>query len=434
MGRPLTWPKAAGAANPLFVMRWAKWMVAGAVAGLFGALVPVVRGDVGIPASLSKIAPVRIALQKKSAPAEADLGGLDLRRLQLRPERVLTPLSDGRYAELTLDPHLQRASLSQMKKYRVPEAGVVAIDVSSGNVLAYASYVNRGPKFDVNVRAEPPAASVFKVVTGAALVEKAGLNGRTEQCYHGGRSRLSASELREDPARDKWCATLAMAMGRSLNVVFGRLAQKHLTPEDVTAMGGAFGFGSSVPFAVPNEPMKIDIPNDPLEFARASAGFWHTSLSPLGGAVLSQSVANGGLTLKPRIVRAIYKKKRRLWTAAKKPVVLRRALKATSAEEVTKMMLQTVSNGSAYKSFHDRRGRPFLPNIRVAGKTGTLTRHKKNRHYTWFVGFAPAEKPEIALAALVVNTPTWRIKGPDLARDVFRAYFAKTGAKGVTSP
>ena len=60
--------------------------------------------------------------------------------------------------------------------------------------------------------------------------------------------------------------------------------------------------------------------------------------------------------------------------------------------------------------------------------------HKANRLYTWFVGFAPAEKPEVAIASLVVNTPTWRIKGPELARNVLRAYFATKGIKGVSAP
>ncbi len=366
--------------------------------------------------------------------AEPNLDGLNLLRLEMRPRRVLAPLGDGRTAELTLDPVVQRAALAQMKRYGVPEAGVVMVRVATGEVLAYASHVQDGPAFDVNVRAEPPAASIFKVITGAALVEKAGLNHATEQCYHGGRSQLLASELTDDPSRDKWCATLGMAMGRSLNVVFGRLAQKHLTPEDVTHYGGAFGFGTSVPFAVQNEPSSISIPQDPLEFARASAGFWHTSLSPLAASLLAQTVANGGITLKPRIVSRVLAGDEVEWADAAGPVVLRRAVKPETAREVTKMMLETVSNGSARSSFYDAGGRPFLPGIEVAGKTGTLTREAANRHYTWFVGFAPAAQPEVAIATLVVNTPVWRIKAPMLARNVLRAYFANAGAAGVSAP
>ncbi len=349
--------------------RWTRWIGVGAAAGIISALVPVVRGDIGLDGALRKLAPrAPGAVEKPKGP---DLEGLDLMRLQLRPRRVLTPLRDGKYAELTLDPVVQRAAEGEMKKYRVPESGVVVLEVKTGKVLAYASYVNQGEKFDVNVRAEAPAASVFKVVTASALVEKAGLTARTEQCYHGGKSRIMADELKDDPKRDKWCATLAMALGRSLNVVFARLAQKHLTPEDETAMGGAYGFGAPIPFVVPNEAPKIEMPNDPLEFARASAGFWHTSLSPLAAALLAQTVANGGVALEPRIVRAVYDGKEKIWEDDRDPAVLRRAVKPETAAQVKEMMLQTVANGSAYKSFHDRRG----PAVLAGDQRGWKDRH-----------------------------------------------------------
>lgn len=400
---------------------WRKWVGVGAAAGIISALVPVVQGNIPLEAALSKAGPTR---KKDAGP---DLKGLDLLRLRAQPRRVTTPLPGGRTAELTLDPELQRAATSVMKKYRVPEAGAVLMDIKTGELLVYASQIHEGEKFDVNVKAEAPAASIFKVITGASLVENANLNAKTEQCYHGGRSSITAGELQEDPARDKWCATLAAAMGRSLNVVFGRLSQKHLTPEELTATGGAFGFGQPVPFAVPTEASQIAIPSEPLEFARTSAGFWNTTLSPLHGASIAQTIANGGVTLEPRIVRSITKERETLWESDGKPRVLRRAVKPETAKEVTKMMLQTVHNGSAYTQFHDKQGRPFIPKIHIAGKTGTLTNHKANRHYTWFVGFAPAEKPEVAVSVLVVNTPIWRIKGPMLAQEVLKAYFRKTG-------
>ena len=98
------------------------------------------------------------------------------------------------------------------------------------------------------------------------------------------------------------------------------------------------------------------------------------------------------------------------------------------------MMVQTVAAGSAFKSFHDQSGESYLPGVQVAGKTGTLTEHAQDRHYTWFVGFAPAEQPEVSVSVLVVNTPIWQVKAADLARDVLRAYFAGHGATGITRP
>ena len=64
---------------------------------------------------------------------------------------------------------------------------------------------------------------------------------------------------------------LAAAEHDQVGAHFARLAQKHLTPEDVTGMAGAFGFGAPLPFAVPNEAPQITMPEDPLEFARWQA-------------------------------------------------------------------------------------------------------------------------------------------------------------------
>jgi penicillin-binding protein A len=408
--------------------RWSGLIGFGTALGIVLALVPVVRGNIDMSEPLRKLRPA-------AAPATPpSFDGLDLLRLDVRPTKVTSPLTQGRQAELTLDPIVQRSIRAEMEGYRIPRAGVVLMEVKTGKILAYASYVAEGDKVDVNVRAEAPAASVFKVVTGAALIEKGGLGADTEQCYHGGKSRIAADELEDNPRRDKWCATLGIALGRSINVVFARLAQKHITPEDLTAVGGAFGFGAPIPFVVPNQAPELKVPADPLEFARASAGFWHSTLSPLAAVGLAQTVANGGVTLEPRIVASIVKDRDVLWKDDGPPRTLRRAIKPETAAELTRMMVQTVANGSAFKSFHDAAGTSYLPDLTVAGKTGTLGDPDGSKLYTWFIGFAPAEAPEVAVSALVVNNPSWVIKAPQLARDALRAYFAHQGKKGVTAP
>jgi peptidoglycan glycosyltransferase len=411
---------------------WQRWAAMGVAVGVIGALAPL-GGREGATAVIGD--PLRQVSENRSlAPQTPDLEGLDLLRLTLHADRIESPLRRGLTARLTLDPELQRASTAVLDRYDMPEAGAVLMNVKNGDLLVYASRVHDGQPFDVNVRADAPAASIFKLVTAAALLDKPGISAETEQCYRGGQSRIAADELRDDPARDRWCANLAMAMGKSINVVFARLARRLLTPQSLTEAAGAFGFGAPTPFDVTTQGPRADLPADPLEFARAAAGFWHTSLSPLGAASIAQTIANAGLAYRPRIVREVREGDEVVWRAPAEPVPLRRALPARASHELTKMMVQTVASGSAYKTFHLPNGSAYLPQIRVAGKTGTLTRHEQNRHYTWFVGFAPADKPEVAVAALVVNTPTWHIKGPHLGRDVLRAYFAQRGAPGVTPP
>jgi cell division protein FtsI/penicillin-binding protein 2 len=411
---------------------WSRWAAIGAAIGAIAALLPIVKD--GATPSLESVEPLR-RLEPREAPEPRgpDLRGFNPLKLEFQDRRVLSQLDGSRSAELTLDPELQRSALAVMRRNQVPEAGAVLMDVRTGELLVYASRVNEGVPFDVNVRAEAPAASVFKLVTGAALIE-AGLNAQTEQCYRGGRNSISLRELTPDPKLDRSCANLGMAMGKSINVIFARLAQRHLTPQRLTAMATTFGFGAPLPFDVPTEVASADIPSDPLEFARSAAGFWHTTLSPLAGASLAQTIANDGVTLRPRLVRAVLADGEPEWRAEREPEVVRRALSPATAHELGKMMMQTVSAGSGFRAFHDARGQAYLPRIAVAGKTGTLTRKEGERYYTWFVGYAPAENPEVAVATLVVNTPIWRIKAAELARDVLRAYFAKDGARAVLAP
>jgi penicillin-binding protein A len=406
-----------------------KWAGIGVALGIIAALFPIARGQFDVGGMVHALA---LRRDTSKGVQKQLFDGLDLVQLEVHPRRVSAELPEGGTALLTLDPELQRAATRVMRRYRLPEAGTVLMDVQTGDLLVYASYVNKGPAFDVNARAEAPAASVFKVITGAALIEYAGLSAETEQCYHGGRSGISMGELEDDPDRDKWCASLAAAMGRSLNVVFGRLAHKHLSVEQLSSMAGAFGFAAPVPFEAPNQAPIIDLPEEPLEFARSAAGFWHTSLSPLAAVSIAQAIANQGVALTPRIVKQVLRGEETLYEASPRSAMLRRAVQPETAIELTRMMVQTTMNGSARKAFFDKRGRPFIPGVTVAGKTGTLSRHKQNRHYTWFVGFAPADEPEVAVSALVVNTPEWRIKGPDLAREVLSSYFKKRQRAGST--
>jgi len=67
--------------------------------------------------------------------------------------------------------------------------------------------------------------------------------------------------------------------------------------------------------------------------------------------------------------------------------------------------------------------------MQVAGKTGSLFGRKPFRDYTWFVGFAPADAPEVAVAVLVENGYHWRIKAPYVGREAMREFFAGRGRR-----
>jgi cell division protein FtsI/penicillin-binding protein 2 len=269
----------------------------------------------------------------------------------------------------------------------------------------------------------PPTASVFKIVTGSALVD-AGVDPDAEVCYHGGSSRIAASNLEDDPARDRSCASLATAMGGSINSVFAKLAVRHLDPPTLERYASAFGFGHALPFDVATRVSPSEVPTERLELARTAAGFWHMHMSPLHGALIAATIANGGRMPRATLVDSVIDARGETSYRAEASV-FREVIPAATARTVARMMQETVTHGTGRRTFYDDRGNPFLPGIDAAGKTGTLTGADPYRGYTWFVGFAPVDDPQIAVAALVVNEPRWRIKGVFAAREAMRFWLVQ---------
>ncbi|MFW6051481.1 MAG: penicillin-binding transpeptidase domain-containing protein, partial [Myxococcota bacterium] len=352
-------------------------------------------------------------------PRSAPLDGFDPLEHRLVDGKLVSDLPGDRRAELSLDPGLQAHLEARFERYEVPYGAVVAIEPDTGRIRAYVSHSSADPGAgDLCRDATPPAASVFKVVTASALVDR-GVSPETRVCYGGGASRLVEADLRDDPARDERCATLATAMGFSINAIFAKLATRHLDRATLRRYASAFGFGHVLPFDAPAQASAMDVPGERLELARTAAGFWHMHMSPLHGALLAATIANDGRMPRASMVeRVVDGEGQELHRH--EPRVFRNVIPRATARAVGGMMKRTVDRGTARGWFFDQAGRAFLPGIEVAGKTGTLTGEDPYRAYSWWAGFAPVGAPKLAVAALVVNEPRWRIKGSYMAREALR--------------
>ena len=234
------------------------------------------------------------------------------------------------------------------------------------------------------------------------------------------------------PRIDQSCATLAYGIGKSQNAIVAKLVTNHLTPDKLERVARAFGFGQAIPFDVPVEPSHIDVPTgDRLEFARTAAGFWHSTLSPLHAALLAATVANQGEMPTPRIIE-------RATGSDGQPIAVRVASSRTVmtpavAGEVGRMMELTTRIGTARGTFNDKKGRPILP-VSVAGKTGTLSAETDKGYvgYSWFIGYAPADHPQIAFAVALGNRASWRIKATYVGRRLVAEYLAGAREHGAT--
>jgi penicillin-binding protein A len=329
-----------------------------------------------------------------------------------------------RRIELTLSAALQDKAHELFDQYQVPYAAMVAIEPSTGRVLGYVGHGQDKPGSDPVRDASPPAASVFKLITASALVD-AGVSTSARTCFSGGSSRIDRVHLQDNPRREHTCASLDEALGKSLNAVFAKLADRHLDAAKLNSYGRAFGFGHALPFEIAPPASAFEVPGDRLEFARTAAGFWHSHMSPLHAALIAATIANEGAMPIPYAVQRV---------SGADDVSLpfesgrrgsRRVISAGTARAVGRMMLRTVSDGTSRSAFLDERGRALLPGVAVAGKTGSLSANNPFRAYSWWVGYAPADKPRIALAVLVVNGALWRIKSSFVARELLREYLGQ---------
>jgi peptidoglycan glycosyltransferase len=309
------------------------------------------------------------------------------------------------------------------------------LSIPDGRVLALvgrsAADPQLGPR-ELALQPWAPAASVFKIVSAAALVSVGGLSGATRICYHGGVGSILLDNLVDIPSIDRRCDTLAYGLGKSQNAILAKLVTQHLTAAQLTSVGHAFGFGESIPFELPVEPSHLDVPVDSLEFARTAAGFWHSTLSPMHGALLAAAIANHGEMPIPTLVSRAFDAQGRELPVPLPSTGPRRVVAMDAAREVGRMMELTTRIGTAKGTFRDKQGRRYL-SVEVAGKTGTLSAQTDKGYlgYSWFIGYAPADHPTMAFAVALGNQPQWRIKASYVAKRIVTEYLASRGDRGA---
>ena len=329
---------------------------------------------------------------------------LQLDKVELHGDHYEAPLGDHRVT-LTLDPELQEQAEKLLDESRAPRAAIVVM-TPDGKILALAGRKTDEPKggtkgtLDPTLALEPwaPAASVFKLVTASALVDKH-VDPEDKVCFHGGIRSVSESNLRDDK-RDNNCQTLTFGVAHSNNAIVGKLAFQHLEPSELDTMAHALGVGA--PGKLGGAAGELDLPKDKdLAFAQAAAGFTGSKLSALGGALLAATFADRGEQPAPRLV-------------ADDPVAMKRVVSEDIARAVASMMVATCQYGTASRAFGRHHGAGAFE---VAGKTGSLTRTDPfYMEHSWFVGYAPADKPQYVVAVVLGNPESWHLKAPEAAR------------------
>ncbi len=336
---------------------------------------------------------------------------LDLDKIEKVGDHYEAPLKDGRRAVLTLDPDLQPLAEKLLDQARAPRGAIVVMS-PDGRILALAGRRTEEPKgavkgtFDWRLATDvwAPAASVFKLVTATALVD-AGVTADEKVCFHGGLRSVTEANLRDDK-RDSRCETLGYGVAHSNNAILGKLAFQKLQPAGLESAARSLGLFDALPGGMlPGNAGKLTLPAlHDLEFAKTAAGFLNVQLSVAGGALLAATFADRGEQPVPRLIASIDGQPLAVPAA-------KRVMSADAASQIARMMVGTCDSGSAAKSFGGR------TQVKVAGKTGTLTRTEPfYMEHSWFVGFAPADKPEVIVSVLFGNSENWHLRGHEAAR------------------
>src|SRR5438105_3920770 len=164
---------------------------------------------------------------------------------------------------------------------------------------------------------------------------------------------------------DRRCMSLSRALAKSANVVFAKMAVKHLDGEGLRKQAEQFLFNRPI-WDQPVEQSHAQIPDGAgLDFAKSAAGFGEVKLSPMHAALIASAVGNGGVAYEPTLVD-------QLDGEEVPPSGSRRLINPDTAATLRDMMKLTVSQGTATPSFRERR-RNILGDIEVAGKTGSLS-------------------------------------------------------------
>jgi len=337
-----------------------------------------------------------------------------------RPDGLLP---NGNRVVLSLNEELQSEIFELFRRFD-PLFGVfAAMEPDTGRVVALVGY-RRGGESDpwLPLKAIYPAASLIKVITASAAIERGNVSPQDEISYRGGIYGITRRGIHARDGRGIPKMTLEEAIARSANAVFGKVAVNDVGGPVLEEYLAKFGFGAKIPFDLPVESSHGQVPREEFELARTGAGFGEVYVSPLHMAMIMSAIASGGAMPRPILIDRI-ENSEGMPLYESSPMKWRDTVLPETANAVVRMMVKTVEIGTSHRTFGTPERTPLLHDMDVAAKTGSLSGWTPSVHFEWFAGVAPVGSPRLALSALVVNDNRWKIKGSYVGKEAFNSYF-----------
>lgn len=330
---------------------------------------------------------------------------------------------DGSGLNYSINAALQKRVYDFMAVNSVPYGLFIAVEPSTGRILAITSYSSVDRRWESSAAFETyPMASLFKIVTVAAALENKRITPDTMIDFRG-------NAHSENP--DRWMPSrkgknnrtdVSSAMGRSINPAYGVIAADLVGKELLMESVKKFGFNQTLFSDIPAKQSSAAEPNTDRELMLMGSGLDHDlKISPLHAVMMVAAIANGGKMMVPVLLDSSFNKKGTIKNILK-PKELRQIVSQETAAALTKTLSKTVTDGTSHKAFH-RKGAKRISGVDIAAKTGTIDGLNPSGHYSWFAGYAPMDNPKIAMLALVINSDKWKIKSSQVGAEAFIEFF-----------
>ena len=331
----------------------------------------------------------------------------------------------GGNVQLTIDRAAQDAAFERLQSLPGDvQASVVALEPDTGKILAMASLPSYDPnelashdlgavsdKYDelladaddplVNraIFESLPPGSTFKLVTAAAAIENGDYEA-TDEVPGGATYQLpqttGSSGLIDNEGRDCGVDTIPFeqALANSCNTTFAQLGVQ-LGDDKLREQAEAFGFDQKYledigPQSISSFPEEAN----PPETGQSAIGQFEVRATALQMAMVAAGIANQGTVMRPYLVDEVQSPTFEVLRQTEPEVLTKNAVSTSTADQLTDLMVYTVDEGTASPA--------AITGVPVAGKTGTAQSGNPDvPPYAWFVSFAPAQDPEVAVAVMI---------------------------------
>ncbi|MEO3874089.1 penicillin-binding protein 2 [Nonomuraea sp. B12E4] len=325
----------------------------------------------------------------------------------------------GANVDLTINPKAQKAAYDGLRQSG-KRGAVIALDPKTGAILAMVSLPTYDPnelsgtdrtkvfpRYDelAEDKGQPllnrtiaqtyPPGSTFKVVTTAAYLEDDSSRGPQTTLPAPQRLPLPNTNISLPNYGGSACGsgqvTLVFALEQSCNTPFAKIGMD-LGYDKVQEQAARFGMGTQIGIPMSVAKSSFGPREDDAAMAMSSIGQRSNQMTPLQMAMIAAGIANDGKVMKPYLVNKITDANGDAMEEAS-PEELSEAVSSETASKLREMMVSVVQNGTANLA--------QVPGVQVGGKTGTAETADGRPPHAWFISFAPADNPKVALAIIV---------------------------------